>query len=88
MPNNKNYSSIGNDFIVSKTDINNNIYDFLIFARCDIINARVPPFIKVIGSYAFEYCDQLKYVEIPSNSVLQTIEEKSFITIINGHLFK
>ena len=78
MPNNEHYSNIDNDFIVGKSDLNSNIYDILVFARRNIIKAKIPPFIKVIRSHAFEHCEKLKYIEIKNDSELHIINENAF----------
>ena len=65
-------------FILGKTDEKSEIYDDLLFARRDIENANIPPFIKRIGPYAFERCSQLTEVTFPSESNIEILDKYSF----------
>lgn len=65
-------------FLIGKTDRKSDIFDILYFTRRDIEEATIPSFIKRIGSYAFSNCDRLKTVNIPNDSILESIGEYSF----------
>lgn len=53
-PTNKENISFYNDsFIIGKSDIKSDNFDILYFARRDIENAIIPPFIKIIAPFAF-----------------------------------
>ena len=75
---NPRYSYIENQFLVGKSDLENEDYDILVFARRDIIKATIPPFIKTIGPYAFFNCNELQHIFIPQDSKLQTIGDDAF----------
>ena len=68
-------------FIVGKTDLSSDEYDILIYARRDLVQVNIPPFIKEIGSYAFVYCS-FERILIPSQ--VEIIDEGSFA--VNGKL--
>ncbi|KAK8883896.1 hypothetical protein M9Y10_042997 [Tritrichomonas musculus] len=53
------------NFIVGKTDLSSEEYDILVYARRDLVQVNIPPFIKEIGSFAFVYCSFEK-IFIPS----------------------
>ena len=48
------------------------------FACRDIVSVVVPSFIKIIDSYSFARCKQLKKIEFEENSQLQSIETAAF----------
>lgn len=75
---NQNIMLYENTFILGKSSLKSDTFDVLIFARRDIVNAVIPPFIKEIGPYAFNLCEQLESVEIPSDSCLQKIDKEAF----------
>ena len=56
-----------NNFILGKSNQKSEIFDILVFARRDIVNAIIPSFIKQIGPYSFTYCTRTKQpdTEIP-----------------------
>ena len=76
-PENKHYKFLdeSNQIIVEK---NNNNFDSIVFACRDITNVIIPKYIKNISSYAFQYCQNLKNVEIPVDSELRTIQKEAF----------
>lgn len=64
----KNISYFDDKYIVGKSDNKSDEYDVLIFARRNIIYAKIPPFIKKIGPFAFD-CSCVIYVTIPNQVV-------------------
>lgn len=78
-PNNKRYKFLNNDkqIIISKSDIDNNEYDTLIFACRNIKKVFIPSTIKHISSSAFQHC-QIRIIEYDDNSQLETIGKKVF----------
>lgn len=67
-----------NDFIIGKTNLESDIYDILLFARRNIINATIPSFIEKIDHFAFEFCRSLKNVLFEKDSKLKIIESYAF----------
>ncbi|KAK8898101.1 hypothetical protein M9Y10_000369 [Tritrichomonas musculus] len=67
-----------NDFIIGKTNLESDIYDILLFARRNIINATIPSFIEKIDHFAFEFCRSLKNVWFEKDSKLKIIESYAF----------
>ncbi|KAK8899929.1 hypothetical protein M9Y10_002252 [Tritrichomonas musculus] len=76
-PGNQYYSYFDDKFIIGKSDIAND-FDVLIFARRDIVEGTIPPFIKIIGPYAFAHCNKLQKLIIPQNSQLKQIGRGAF----------
>ena len=72
------YADESHQIIVSKTKIEDDIYENLIFASRSIKHVFVPKYIKHIKPHAFEGCSKIKTIEFPEDSDLQTIEEFSF----------
>lgn len=56
MKGNKNFIYFENNFLLGKSSLMNDVYDILLFARRDIEIANIPPNIKIISPYAFEFC--------------------------------
>ena len=65
-------------YLIGKTDPNNEEFDILLFACRDIQEISIPSNIKIISSYAFENCNNLRKVEISPNSNLQIIGPHAF----------
>ena len=61
--------------IIGKSSKLNEEYDHLVFCMRNIKSVKIPSFIRVIKSFAFYECENLKKVEIPANSELQIIEK-------------
>lgn len=59
------------NFIIGKSDVQSENYDLLIFARRDIVTAKIQP-------YCFQYCTELLKVEFENNSQLQVIGRYAF----------
>ena len=78
MPRNKHFINFENNFIVGKTNPKNNDYDFLIFARRNIKNCKIPSFITKIGSNSFNSCSQLEHIYFSSDSKLNEIDQYAF----------
>ena len=66
------------NFIIGKSSIESNMYDILVFSNRNLKIAVIPSFIKHIKPYSFSDCLQLKTIEIPNNSELQTTDEGGF----------
>lgn len=69
-----------NKLILGKSNPKSDVFDILFFARRDIENILIPPFIKQIASYAFERCNKLKFIEFTEDSQLQLIEKYAFLS--------
>ena len=76
--NNQYFQYYQNDFILGKSNPKSDIFDVLVFARRDIKTAIIPSFIKQIGPYAFNNCQNLQNVKIPEKSELQIIGQGAF----------
>lgn len=77
-PNNKCYKVIDGQMIIGKSDINSNVYDVIVCAVKLIQNVFIPSYIKKIGKYAFEYCEEIGTVEFEVNSQLEKIGKFAF----------
>ncbi|KAK8864035.1 hypothetical protein M9Y10_011729 [Tritrichomonas musculus] len=78
MPN-KNFLNYNGDYILSKSDTESDIFNVLIFARRDIVTAKIPSSVKVIACGSFYDCARLYNVEFNEDSQLEIIEKESFI---------
>lgn len=65
-------------YLLTKSNINNDNYDVLLFARRDIQEAEISSNIKIIASHSFDHCEKLTKINIPKNSELQIIENNAF----------
>ena len=66
MPNNKFLKIIDDKLIVGKSDSKSDEFDVLIFTTRGSESVTIPPNIKQIHSYAFNFCE-IQSVSIPSN---------------------
>lgn len=55
MPNNKFFTNYDQNLVIGKSDINNNVYDILVFAPRNITELKIPSFIQKIDSFAFSF---------------------------------
>ena len=77
-PLNNKFKFIDDKYLVGKCDDNVEEYDNLLFVRRDINEFSLPQNIKDIKSCAFSECSNLRRIEFPTNSNLQTIEKYAF----------
>lgn len=68
MPN-KNFLNYNGDYILSKSDTESDIFDVLIFARRDIVTAKIPSSVKVIACGSFYDCAKLYNVVFNEDSL-------------------
>lgn len=66
------------NFLIGKSDINQQHYDVLIFASRNTITANIPHFIEIIAPYAFYNCKNLHQVIFSEHSKLRSIEKEAF----------
>lgn len=78
MENNPRYLKYDDKFIIGKTSIEQDNYDVLVFCNRDVEIAKIPNFIEIIGSYAFNECFKLQKVEIQNDSKLRIIGKHAF----------
>lgn len=78
MKGNENFCFVDNSFILGKSDIKVNFFDFLIFSVRDIKNVTIPPYIRRIGMYAFCSCEKVDFVDFGIDSKLDLIEKCAF----------
>lgn len=64
--------------IIEKSDPNKEIFDTIIFANRNIKRAIIPNYIKHIKSHSFEYCNELKTIEISEDSELISLCKEVF----------
>lgn len=74
----KNVVYYENKILLGKSDLNSENYDVLHFANRNIQSVTIPPFVKIIDSFSFENCSQLKSIDIPTHSELQIIGDCAF----------
>lgn len=79
-PNNKHFIWFDDNYLLGKTDKND---DILIFASRQIEHAIIPSNIKIIGSFCFNGSFRLKSVKFEENSKLQIIESNAFSFCFN-----
>ena len=71
----ENIKNYGNEFVLGKSNLENNFYDVLLFARRNVNKIKIPNFIKTISSHAFSY------------SVIEKILIPASITVIGEFAF-
>lgn len=76
-PYNQFYKMFDNKLILGKTTAENETFNILSFCNRNIKEAIIPFDVEIIESYSFEHCE-IQTVEIPSNSKLHTINDRSF----------
>lgn len=69
---------IDNEMIVSKFDLNSDVYDVLLYVFNNIENLKVPSYIKFIVPFLFYSNDTIKTVEFSNDSQLSFIGENAF----------
>ena len=77
-PSNGQFKFVDDKYLIGKSDENNDEFDTLLFVPRNIEEFSIPSNIKIISSYAFHDCFNIKKIEIPSNSNLQTIGKCAF----------
>lgn len=77
-PRNPRFCSLDNKMLLGKSSLEIDDYDTLVIAYRYIKNVVIPSFIKHIGPYAFEECENIDKFEIPEDSELLTIGEGAF----------
>lgn len=77
-PQNKNFMSYDDIFIIGKSNIESDEFDVIFFARRDIEEATIPSFIKKIAPFAFYKCCLLQKVEFEQYSELEIIDKNAF----------
>ena len=77
-PSNSQFIFKDDKYLLGKTDPSSDEFDNLLFVIRSIKEISIQSNIKIISSYAFHDCNNLKKVEISPNSNLQTIESCAF----------
>lgn len=78
MASNPRYSLLDKKIIIGKSNIEQKKHDTIVFAMNNIEYVKIPNYIKIIGTCAFENCKQIKNFEFLQNSILETIENFAF----------
>lgn len=78
--NNPKFKMYGNEMIIGKSSIENDVFDVLVFCVREIETIQIPDFIKIIGSFAFSG-STLKYFKVPDQ--ITTIGESAFSSCKN-----
>ena len=81
---NKKFMKYENSFILSKSDLDSEIYDTLFFSPRNIEKVLIPSFIKDIFYYSFEFCNNIKSLVFEENSQLHNICEYSFFLYLHS----
>lgn len=76
--NNENFIFYEDNFLLGKSNMLCDEFDVLLFARRNIIIAKIPSFIKRIASYAFCSCNSLVSAEFFEDSQLCSIDDYAF----------
>lgn len=71
----QNISYYDNILIIGKSDIKSDVFDILLFSRKNLKTVEIPPSIKQIWAFAFQYSDIKKVFFTPS---ITTICKYSF----------
>lgn len=66
------------EFILTKSNLNSNDFDTLLYAPYNVKNFVVPSFIKYIHPYAFNGCTKLEKIEFVNDSKLVSIGSSAF----------
>lgn len=74
------------DLVIGKSIIDSNLFDVLHFASREVVYVKIPQFIRIISAYAFDHCEQLKFVEFDKNSQLEIIEKFAFSNCSLGRI--
>ncbi|KAK8890751.1 hypothetical protein M9Y10_035536 [Tritrichomonas musculus] len=77
-PDNPYFKTYEDKMIIGKKNIESTNYDQLIFCARNVETITIPNFIECICTYAFFRCEQLRQIEISSDSKLKTIEKCAF----------
>ena len=77
-PNNPRYKMYDNFIVIGKSNVDSDEYDTICFCCRNVKTVKIPKFINHIDSCSFNHCEQLRSVEIPFDSQLQTIGFHSF----------
>lgn len=76
--NNPNIIYYQSKFRLGKSDPKNDNFDVLLLAFPDFKDGLIPSFVKVISSYSFEKCEDLREVKFSEDSQLKIIESNAF----------
>lgn len=77
-PQNKVFKYIDGEMIVAKSNPEEDNFDVLVFADCNIKHATIPSSIKTINSYSFFNCQILNSIEFSEGSELTSIHKCAF----------
>lgn len=77
-PSNRYFKKYKEKIIIGKTKLEQTNFDTLVFCLRDVETITIPNFIKRICPNAFDGCNHLEKIEIPSDSKLQTIGKNAF----------
>lgn len=77
-PKNEFFAIHENTCLLKKSDILNENYDVLMFAKRKIESVTIPSFVTQISSYSFDQCKLLKKVEFSEPSELKIIQKFAF----------
>lgn len=73
-PTNKRYKYLDNKYLLKKSDINNDIYDELVWIRKDVVNVVIPNYIKKIYPNAL---DGRSSISFEDDSTIEIIGERA-----------
>lgn len=64
----------GSKFLIGKESFKEKLYKNLYYSRFDIIEAEIPPFIKIVKDHSFHNHPYIKSIIFPENSELTSIQ--------------
>ena len=79
MPNNQNYTYYENMFILKKSHPKSDIFDVLVFTNRFVTSAIIPSFVRIIESYAFNECRNIRTIRFADKTKLRKINDFAFI---------
>ena len=77
-PNNPYYKGYDNKFILKKSSVESDNYDFLFICSRNLETVTIPNFVTIIGPFAFHGSEKLEQVFFENGSKLQIIERNAF----------
>ena len=75
---NKNVLFLDNSLMIGKSEPKSDKYDVIIYAKRDTKNVLIPSFVKRIGSFAFNKCNEIESFQFSDRSELESIGDDSF----------
>lgn len=75
---NKKYISVDDKFVFGKSNMDQENYDIFVHCARNVTNVMIPENIEIIGTFCFNFCNQIDSFEISKDSKLRLIKAGSF----------